>query len=79
MSEEIKVKTVKVKLVQKAHDQDFPYYSGAGKYYGVQFEQVGDELVADVDEDLAGSLIAAKKFKKLTVNAYKELVAEASE
>ncbi len=72
-------KSIRVKLVQKAHDQDFPYYNGSGSYFGTQFEQLGDELVAKVDEEAVKSLIDAKKFKKLSENAYKDLVKEAKE
>ena len=71
--------SIKVKLVQKRHEGDFPYYVGTGRYFGVQFEQVGDDLVATVDPDDVESLIKAKKVKKLSANACKELVQDAKE
>lgn len=70
---------IKVKLKQKNHAGDHPYYAGAGSYFGVRFEQVGDELIADVDAEAVDSLIKAKKLVKLSANAYKELVAESEE
>ena len=68
---------IKCLLIQKSHDQDFPYYSGNGTYFGIECKQVGDELIANVEESLVESLLASKKFKKLSANAYKELKAEA--
>ena len=70
-------KTIKVKLKQKNHNGEGQYYIGAGKYFGMDFKQVGEELVADVVEKDVESLIKAKKLIKLSAAAYKELVAEA--
>lgn len=67
---------LKVKLVQKNHGGEGPYYIGSGLYFGVQFEQLGEELIAEAYEKDIDSLIKAKKFKKLSANAYKELVDE---
>jgi hypothetical protein len=72
-------KTIKVKLFQKPHSQDFPYYSGDGVYFGILFKQVGLELVTEGDEAALKSLIDAKKVIKLSANAYKELLDELEE
>ena len=67
------------KLKQKNHSGDDPYYAGAGFYFGLQFEQVGADLVAEGDEKDFDSLVKAKKVTKLSANALKELKAEAEE
>ena len=67
------------KLKQKNHAGDDPYYSGTGIYFGLPFEQIGDELVAEGDEKDFDSLVKAKKVTKLSANALKELKAEAEE
>lgn len=72
-------KTINVKLKQKNHNGDGPYYSGTGVYFGFPFEQVGEELVATGDEKDFESLVKAKKVIKLSANALKELKAEAAE
>lgn len=79
MSDAKEAKKIHVQLVQKPHNKTGPYYVGAGRYYGFMFEQLGEHLVAEVDEEAAKSNIDAKRFKKLSANAYKELVAEAAE
>ena len=65
------------KLIQKNHAGDGQYYIGAGAYFGVQFAQIGEELVADVEEKEVESLLKAKKVSKLSAAALKDLKAEA--
>jgi len=72
-------KNIKVKLKQKNHNGEGQYYIGSGVYFGIRFEQIGEELVADVAEKDVESLIDAKKVIKLSDAVYKELVAEAEE
>lgn len=67
------------KLKQKAHNGDDPYYAGAGMYFGLPFEQVGEDLVAEGEEEDFASLVKAKKVTKLSANALKELKAEVEE
>ena len=37
---------INVKLKQKPHNGEGPYFSGAGVYFGFKFEQLGEELVS---------------------------------
>lgn len=71
-------KKIKVLLVQPNHQGEGPFYKGEGQYFGLRFEQVGEELVADVEEELAASLIKGKRVKKLSAAVFKELQAEAA-
>ena len=72
-------KSISVKLKQKNHNGDDPYYAGTGMYYGMKFEQIGEELVAQGSEEDLESLIKGKRVIKLSANALKELKAEAAE
>ncbi len=72
-------KVAHFKLKQKNHAGDDPYYAGTGSYFGLHFEQTGEELVASGDEKDFESLVKAKKITKLSANALKELKAEAKE
>ena len=72
-------KEISVKLKQKNHAGDDPYYSGTAIYFGFHFEQIGEELVAQGLEKDFDSLIKGKKVIKLSANALKELKAEAAE
>lgn len=70
---------VHVKLAQPNHMGQGPYYAGAGLYFGIQFEQVGEELIATGDEEDFASLLDVKKVKKVSVAVLKELKADAEE
>lgn len=65
------------KLKQKNHSGEDLYYFGSGSYYGLAFEQVGEELVTEGKEEDLDSLVKAKKVIKLSAAAYKELKEEA--
>lgn len=65
------------KLKQKNHIGKDPYYAGTGKYFGLDFTQTGEELVASGTEKDFQSLVDAGKVKKLTDYGYKELLEEA--
>lgn len=67
------------KLKQKNHVGTGPYYSGTGMYFGLLFDQIGEDLVAEGEESDFESLVKAKKVTKLSANALKELKAEAKE
>lgn len=67
------------KLKQKNHAGEDPYYFGSGLYFGYQFEQVGEELVAEGEEKDFDSLVKAKKVIKLSAAALKELKEEVEE
>jgi hypothetical protein len=67
------------KLKQKNHVGTDPYYAGTGMYFGFIFNQIGEDLVAEGEEDAFASLVKAKKVTKLSANALKELKAEAKE
>ena len=67
------------KLKQKNHVGDDPYYAGTGMYFGLLFDQIGEDLVAEGEEKDFESLVKAKKVTKLSANALKELKAEAKE
>ena len=62
-----------IKLKQKNHAGVGAYYVGSGAYFGVQFEQVGDELIAEVDEKDVESLIKEKLVSKISQAAIKDL------
>lgn len=68
-----------VKLVQRRHNGTAPYNSGGGNYYGFPFTQLGEDLIADLKEKDAKSLIDAGRVKKVSDAVYKEMVAEAEE
>lgn len=70
---------INVKLKQKPHNGEGPYFSGTGMYFGFKFEQLGDELVATVEEKDIISLVDAKKVTKLSAAVYKELLEEVEE
>ena len=70
------------KLTQKPTVEGVPYYQGAGKYFGVLFAQIGEELVCDVSDEQAeksgfDQLVKAKRVKKLTKAEVTELKKEA--
>jgi len=67
------------KLKQKNHNGEGPYYFGTGLYFGLHFEQIGEELVAEGEEKDFESLVKGEKVTKLSANALKELKAEAAE
>lgn len=65
------------KLKQKPHASTGPYYFGSGSYFGLHFDQIGEELVAEGEEEQFKSLVDGKRVIKLSANAYKELKSEA--
>lgn len=79
-SEKSKTKSnINVKLSQPGHNGTGPVYVGSGMYFGIAFEQVGEELIANVSEEDIASLLDAKKVKKVSAAVLKELKAEAEE
>jgi len=79
-SEKSKTKAnINVKLTQPGHNGTGPVYIGSGLYFGIQFEQVGEELIANISEEDVASLLDAKKVKKVSAAVLKELKAEAEE
>ena len=62
-----------IKLTQKNHSGVGAYYIGSGAYFGIQFEQVGEELIAEVEEKDVESLIKAKLVSKISAAALKDL------
>ena len=66
-----------IKLTQKNHAGTGAYYIGSGAYFGIPFEQVGEELIAEVDEKAVESLIKAKLVSKVSTAALKDLKEEA--
>ena len=48
-------------------------------FFGIAFEQVGEELIANVSEEDVASLLDVKKVKKVSAAVLKELKAEAEE
>ena len=67
------------KLKQKNHVGTGPYYFGSGIYFGFQFNQIGEDLVAEGKAEDFESLVKGKRVTKLSENALKELKAEAEE
>lgn len=70
---------INVKIKQKSHNGDGPYFAGAGMYFGFKFEQLGEDLVASVEDDAIESLVDAKKVTKISAAVYKEMIAEAKD